>query len=90
MEEQNTAHQKYYNKIKGHISIIQSSKKRAKLTRNILKKQEDWYMWEASEFKELQQYEDQGMFSKPVEISSDANFLPFMWKYVLIDYGGKQ
>ena len=69
---------------------MKSTKKRARLTRKILKKQDDWFDWEASERKQLQQYEDQGMFSEPVPIPRDANCLPFMWTYLIKDDGTKK
>ena len=72
------------------MNTIKSTKQRATLTRNMLKKQNDWYQWEASDFKQIQQYVDQGLFSKSVEISYNANCLPFMWKYVLKDDGTKK
>ena len=89
-EEQREIHQKYYKAIEAKINVIKSTKKRAKLTRIFLKKQSDWHQWEAAEWKQLQQYEDQGMFSLPVEIPPDANSLPFIWTYVVKDDGTKK
>ena len=43
IKEQGKAHQHYYETIYPQISTLKSSKKRAKLTRKILKKQQDWF-----------------------------------------------
>ena len=59
-------------------NAVKSKKKRAKLTRKILKQQDDWNEWLLSEHKQLQQYEDQGMFSEPTPIPDDGNCLPFI------------
>ena len=72
------------------ISTMKSAKKKAKLTRRILKVQQDWKLWEAAEHKQLRQYEEQGMFSEPVQIPPDANCLPFIWTYVLKDDGTRK
>ena len=88
--EQGITHQRYLQAILPSISAIKSAKKKAKLTRRILKVQTDWLDWEAAEHKQLQQYEDQGMFSDPVEVPPDANYLPFIWTYVLKDDGTKK
>ena len=89
-EEQGEAHQKYYTTVQAQIATLQSSKKKAKLTRKILKKQIDWFEWEAAERKQLQQYEAQGMFSSPISIPEGANCLPFMWTYTIKDDGTKK
>ena len=89
-EEQRTRHRKYLEEITPKIALMKSAKKRAKLTRRILKVQEDWLFWQAAERKQLDQYEEQGMFSKPVPIPQDANCLPFLWTYVLKDDGTRK
>ena len=81
-EEQKIVHKRYFEAIQPTISVLKSTKKRAKLTRKMLKHQQDWLDWEAAERKQLQQYETQGMFSEPVMIPEGANSLPFMWTYV--------
>ena len=89
-DEKNTAHQKYVQAIQGHISALKSTKKKAKLTRKILKSQKDWLDWESAEHKQLRQYHEQGMFSEPQPIPPEANCLPFMWTYVVKDDGTKK
>ena len=69
---------------------MKSAKKKAKLTRRILKVQEDWVLWQDAEHKQLDQYEEQVMFSNPVPIPHDANCLPFLWTYVLKDDGTRK
>ena len=89
-EEQNEMHQQYLETIQPTLAPLKSAKKKAKLTRKILKTQEDWHQWETAEHKQLQQYHEQGMFSEPQHIPSDANCLPFMWTYVLKDDGTRK
>ena len=89
-DEQNSMHQKYLQAIEPQIGKLKSTKKKAKLTRRILKSRNDWYEWQASEYKQLQQYEDQGMFSEPQPIPPDTNCLPFMWNYMIKDDGTKK
>ena len=64
-EEKIATHQRYLQEIIPKISVIKSRKKKAKLTRRLLKSQQDWHDWEKAEHKQLQQYKDQGMFSEP-------------------------
>ena len=56
-DEQNTVHQEYFEALQSTICNMKSTKKRAKLTRKILKKQEDWFEWQEAERKQLTQYE---------------------------------
>ena len=51
MEEQGATHQRYLKAILPSVSILKSTKKKAKLTRRILKVQDDWFQWEAAERK---------------------------------------
>jgi hypothetical protein len=46
---------------------IKAIKKKKKLTRQILLRQEDWNDWKLSEHKQLNQYYDQGTFSPPMQ-----------------------
>ena len=72
------------------MHAINSTKKRAKLTRKILKQQQDWSEWLQSEHKQLTQYENQGMFGEPTPIPDDANCLPFIWTYLVKECGTKK
>ena len=89
-EEKNGQHQKYIDYIISTVNLIKSTKKKRKLTQNILKQHQDWTDWLASEHKQLNQYEEQGMFSNPTPIPSNANCLPFIWKYLVKDDGTKK
>ena len=51
-------------------------KKARKLTRRVLKSQNDWYEWQQSEYKHHQQDNDQHMFGNPQPIPSGTNHLP--------------
>ena len=65
------------------------SKQRAKkLTRRILKQQHDWHEWEQSEWKQLNQYEEQDTFGPPCQLPSGANCLSLLWTYVIKDGSG--
>ena len=86
-EEKIETYQRYLQEIIPKISVIKSRKKKAKLTRRLLKSQQDWHDWGKAEHKQLQKYKDQGMFSEPQKMPTDANSLPFMWIYV-VKYDG--
>lgn len=45
--------------------------------------QDDWHLWEATEFLQLQQYADQGMFGDPVPFPHNAPVFRWVWVYVL-------
>ena len=90
LEEQEARHQKYLEAIMPTIAMVKSAKKKAKLTRRILKVQRDWLLWQAAEHKQLQQYHDQSMSTDPVTIPPDANCQPFLWTYVLKDDGTRK
>ena len=88
-EANNEKHKRYLDAILPTVHAVKSKKKRAKLTRRILKQQQDWHEWLLSEHKQLQQYEDQGMFGTPTMIPDDANSLPFIWTYIVKECGTK-
>ena len=54
-----------------------------KLTRGKLLKDPDWSEWQQSEWKQLDQYYDQGMFGKPVRIDSTEAVFNLVWTYVV-------
>ena len=89
-DERTTAQKKYLKALTPQLNVLKSSKKKAKLTRRILKSQKDWNDWRNSEHKQLDQYEAQGMFSEPQQIPKEANSLPFMWTYTVKDDGTKK
>jgi deoxyuridine 5'-triphosphate nucleotidohydrolase len=69
---------------------INSVKKQRKMTRRILQKQDDWPDWENSEFKQLDQYEDQSTFGEPQSKPPGANLLSLIWVYLIKDDGRKK
>ena len=85
IEAKNDRHKRYLDAVLPKVNAVKSKKKRSKLTRKILKQQQDWNDWLMSEHKQLQQYEDQGMFGAPTPIPDDANCLPFIWTYIVKD-----
>ena len=89
-EEQNIVHQRYSQAIQSTISVLKSSKKKAKLTRKILKFQEDRLDWKSAEHKQLRQYQEQGIFLEPQPIPPESNCLPFIWTYVVKEDGTKK
>ena len=89
-EAKNERHKKYLDAIIPQVHALKSKKKRAKLTRKILKQQQDWNEWLMSEHKQLQQYEDQGMFSEPTRIPDGTNCLPFICTYIVKECGTKK
>jgi hypothetical protein len=52
-----------------------------KLTRGKLLKQVDWNDWQESEYLQLNQYHDQGMFGPPQTVNADAAIFPLVWTY---------
>ena len=89
-DEKQAKHQQYLKAIQPIVSTIKSTKKKAKLTRKLLKMQPDWKEWQHAEYKQLDQYDTQGMFSTPQPIPAETNKLPFMWTYVIKDDGTKK
>ena len=61
-----------------------------KLTRRILMKRDDWDEWRDSEAKQLNQYEQQGMFSEPQPRPDKANILNLLWTYLIKAEGTKK
>ena len=90
IEENNEKHKIYLDAIMPKVHAINSTKKRAKLTRKIFKQQQDWSEWLQSEHKQLNQYENQGMFGDPTPIPKGANSLPFIWTYLIKECGTKK
>ena len=54
-EAKNERHKRYLDAVLPQVHTIKSKKKRAKLTRKILKQQHNWNDWLLSEHKQLQQ-----------------------------------
>ena len=64
----------YINKVK---------RKHNTFTLGQLKKREDWEEWNASIFKQLDQYYDQSTFSEPQPLPKGANLLSLCWVYLI-------
>ena len=69
---------------------IAAIKRPKKLTRRYLQQQLDWTDWNNSEFKQLNQYYDQGTFGTPTTLPNGANLLPLLWTYIIKDNGTKK
>ena len=54
-----------------------------KLTRGKLLKQPDWSEWQDSEYLQLNQYYDQGMFGAPQWVDKDASVFHTVWTYAV-------
>jgi hypothetical protein len=61
-----------------------------KLTRGKLLKQVDWNDWQESEYLQLNQYHDQGMFGLPQTINKDAAVFPLVWRYNVKTLDGRK
>ena len=61
--------------------------KSKKLTRKKLKNGENWDSWNGSEFKQLQQYEDQDTFGLPCPLPPNSNCLNLLWAYSIKEDG---
>mmetsp|Transcript_12630 Transcript_12630/g.36754 ORF Transcript_12630/g.36754 Transcript_12630/m.36754 type:complete len:1246 (+) Transcript_12630:2039-5776(+) len=73
--------------IRAHIKRIRPQAYKAtiqeKLTRRVLLRRDDWPEWQQAEFKQLDQYESQGMFGVPCAPPSDAAVFHWVWVYVI-------
>ena len=54
-----------------------------KLTRGKLLQRDDWLDWRDSEHLQLDQYDKQGMFGKPVKVDSNESVFYLVWTYVI-------
>ena len=68
--------------------ILPKSKMASKrLTRKKLKNGNKWDLWQLSEYKQLQQYEDQHTFGIPCPLPPNANCLNLLWVYTVKEDG---
>lgn len=74
-----------------HAEIVRTERaaRREKLTRRKLLLHDNWGDWKRSEFKQLDQYNAQGMFREPVPPPKDASIFHFIWTYVVKTDGMK-
>ena len=59
-------------------------------TKKQLLKRDDWPDWERSQYKQLDQYWEQGMFSSPLPLPHNANALHMLWRFNLKVCGTKK
>jgi hypothetical protein len=62
-------------------SVLNYISKTMKLTRGKLLQHQDWLDWQDSEYLQLNQYKDQGMFGKPVAVTKDNAIFHLVWTY---------
>jgi len=75
---------------KENIPQQKNAKVVEKLTRRLLMQRDDWDDWRRSEEKQLEQYQQQGMFGKPEPRPSKANILNLLWTYLVKSDGTKK
>ncbi len=61
-----------------------------KLTRVKLLKQPDWNDWRDSEYLQLNQYDEQGMFGTPQLVDKDAAVFHTVWTYAIKALDGRK
>ncbi len=61
--------------------VLNYVSKAMKLIRGKLLQQQDWSDWQDSEYLQLNQYEDQGMFGQPVAVNEDDAVFHLVWTY---------
>jgi hypothetical protein len=61
-----------------------------RLTRGKLLKQPDWTDWQESEYLQLNQYHNQGMFGKPLEVEEDTAVFHLVWTYNIKALDGRK
>ena len=54
-----------------------------KLTHGKLLKDDDWDVWQKSEFTQLDQYDSQGMFGDPMPVTNKGAVFNLVWSYVI-------
>jgi hypothetical protein len=61
-----------------------------KLTQGKMMKQDDWTEWNKSEHLQLDQYDKQFMFGKPVIAENDSAIFHLIWTYVVKELNGQK
>jgi hypothetical protein len=61
-----------------------------KLTRHILRQQDDWEDWKDSEYTQLDQYATQNMFGDPCPVSKKSAIFNLIWTYVIKELDGRK
>jgi hypothetical protein len=60
------------------------------LSRGKLLKQPDWDEWQQSEFLQLDQYDEQGMFGPPVSMRDKMAVFHLVWTYAIKTLGSRK
>ena len=63
--------------------VLNYTARAMKLTRGRLLKQDDWDEWKQSEYLQLDQYDEQGMFGAPIAPKSDDPIFYLVWTYTI-------
>ncbi len=61
--------------------VLNTTTKVMKSTRGKLLQQQDWNAWQESEYLQLNQYKDQGMFGQPMAVSEEDAVFHLVWTY---------
>jgi hypothetical protein len=61
-----------------------------RLTRGKLLNQDDWSDWQGSEYLQLDQYDAQGMFGKPVAVTQEDAVFHLVWTYAIKVVDGRK
>jgi len=76
--------------VPANIAKQKDAKVVEKLTRRILIQRDDCVDWWKSEAKQLEQYQQQGMFGEPEPRPVKANILSLLWTYLMKSDGTKR
>ena len=64
-------------------NVLNHTARAMKLTRGRLLKQDDWEELKQSEYLQLDQYEEQGMFGAPIDPKTDDPIFYLVWTYTV-------
>ncbi len=70
--------------------VLNYTTKVMKLTRGKLTQQQDWDSWQSSEYLQLNQYKDQGMFGPPITVTEDDAVTHLVWTYNIKAVNGQK
>jgi hypothetical protein len=70
--------------------VLNYTTKVMKLTCGKLTQQQDWDDWQSSEYLQLNQYKDQGMFGPPVAVTEDDAVFHLVWTYNIKAFDGRK
>jgi hypothetical protein len=70
--------------------VLNTTTKVMKLTHGKLLQQQDWNDWQESEYLQLNQYEDQGMFRQPMAVLEEDAVFHLVWTYNIKAVDGRK